>query len=233
MLVFLTVAAPAAFITISVGYYHIKGFLASPGAFYSSWTGFSDTFVIVVLASLFGDAISSEFQNRTGYSMLAAPLSRNTLYFGKYLACLILALSAFAAYQLAAIGNVIYYFGLVVPAAFVESIALEALLMASVLGIAFCLSSFLKNGALAVLATAGALLFVFEIVGRFVIRFSQSEPWYLLNYGASVIQRVFENPYPEHSISTPTLPEGIGIMAGYLVASICIGLVIFRNREMR
>jgi ABC-type transport system involved in multi-copper enzyme maturation permease subunit len=232
-LIFLTVAVPATFITISVGYYHIRGFLASPLSFYSSWTGYSDIFVIVVLSSFFGDAISSEFQNKTGYSILGTPLTRSTFYVGKYLACLILCLSAFTVYQLVAIGNVAYYFGFTLPAVFGESFGLESLLLASVLGIAFFLSSVLKNGALAVLATAGVLLFVFEILGRFAIRFSHTEPWYLLNYGATVIQRIFENPYPVHSLSTPTILEGMTIMAGYLVASFCIGLVIFKRSEMR
>src|SRR5256885_11790117 len=52
-----------------------------PLAFYSFWWGSSITFVIVLSGIFFGgDAISGEFQNKTGYFLVANPLRRSSIH---------------------------------------------------------------------------------------------------------------------------------------------------------
>ena len=55
--------------------------------------------VVIVIATLFaGDAIVSEFQGRTGYLLFPNPVKRWTLYLGKYLAALVLAVALLGIY---------------------------------------------------------------------------------------------------------------------------------------
>ena len=230
LLLVLSLVAGAS-ITGIVAYFQPKSWLVSPLGFYVDWTGYSLQFMVVVLGVFFGDAISSEFEYKTGYSMVGNPLTRPTLYLGKYLAAFSASLIALALYQLIAVLNVLYYFGWNVPAVFLESSGFAILALASVVSIAFFASSLLKNGSLAVLGTAGVLLFAFNIVARVIENYASSEPWYLLNYGASIMLIIYANPYPPHSISAPTILEGIVIMVGYLVISMVAGLLIFQRRE--
>ena len=73
-------------LTVLVGYYRPAGFLTSELGFYSSWWGTSVTFVIILSAIFFGgDAISGEFQNKTGYFGVPNPIRRSSIYIGKWI----------------------------------------------------------------------------------------------------------------------------------------------------
>ena len=79
-------------LTAVVAYYRPPNFVdGGVLSFYSGWWGISVT-LITVLSGIFfgGDAISGEFQNRTGYFTLPNPIRRSSVYIGKWL-------SAFAA----------------------------------------------------------------------------------------------------------------------------------------
>src|SRR5437667_9223935 len=81
-------------------------------SFYSFWWGSSITFVIVLSGSFFGgDAISGEFQNKTGYFLVGNPLRRSSIYIGKWLGALTASLIVFASYAAITLGNGLYYFG--------------------------------------------------------------------------------------------------------------------------
>ncbi|TMI75933.1 ABC transporter permease [Candidatus Bathyarchaeota archaeon] len=79
----------SALLTALVGYYRPSSFLSSALSFYSSWWAGpmgSITFVIVLSGIFYGgDAISGEFQNKTGYFLVANPLRRSSIYIGKWL----------------------------------------------------------------------------------------------------------------------------------------------------
>src|SRR5437870_13751262 len=76
----------SALLTALVGYYRPSSFLSSALNFYSSWWAGSITFVIILSGIFYGgDAISGEFQNKTGYFLVANPLRRSSIYIGKWL----------------------------------------------------------------------------------------------------------------------------------------------------
>ena len=77
-------------LTVVVGYYRPEGFLSSDLSFYANWWGNSVTFVVVLSAIFFGgDAISGEFQNKTGYFGVPNPIRRSSIYIGKWVAAFI------------------------------------------------------------------------------------------------------------------------------------------------
>src|SRR4030067_447794 len=112
-----------ALLTILVGYYRPQSFLASDLSFYGSWWGNSVTFVIILSGIFFGgDAISGEFQNKTGYFGLPNPIRRSSVYIGKWLAAFFASTVILGVFTAITVSNGMYYFGLNVPYPFGESV---------------------------------------------------------------------------------------------------------------
>jgi len=75
--------------TALVAYYGVSSFATAALGFYSFWWGNSITLVVILSGIFFGgDAISGEFQNKTGYFLVGNPLRRSSIYVGKWIAAL-------------------------------------------------------------------------------------------------------------------------------------------------
>jgi ABC-2 type transport system permease protein len=229
-----------------VGYYRPAGFMVSALGFYSSWWGLSVTFILVLSGIFFGgDAISGEFQNKTGYFLVANPLRRSSIYVGKWLAALTASLIIFATYAAIAIGNGTYYFGLTIPYQLGLSILFSILYLVAILGFTFFFSSLFKSSSMSILVTTILFLFVFNIVETLVTTLAQIEPWFLITYGAQIIGNVLTDPYPSHVTTTRgfgpnapeftsyavTIPAGIAIMLAYFAVTAVLGLFLFERKE--
>ena len=104
----------------------VSSFGATPTAFYNGWYfgGIVSTYVIVFCAIFFeGDAISGEFQNKSGYFLATKPIRRSTIYVGKYLGALLPSLVIVGLFTALTLANGFYYFGAVIPTQFVQSFA--------------------------------------------------------------------------------------------------------------
>ena len=235
----------SALLIIIVGHYRPAGLLSSPLAFYSTWWGFGISFVVILAAIFFGgDAISGEFQNKTGYFVVGHPIRRSSIYVGKYIAAFLAALIIFVLYTLIAVANGVYYFGPTIPGQFVEAVALAVLGLLAALAFTFFFSSLFKSGSMSILVSAIMLLFGFTLIDELVIGIASYEPWFSLTYGAGVISNIMTVPYPAHEttmsafrggpVSTTfnaTLPEGILILFAYFVICGVLGLVLFERKE--
>ena len=217
---------------------------SSPGlAFYSFWWANSITFVIVLSGIFFGgDAISGEFQNKTGYFLVANPLRRSSIYAGKWLGALTASLIVFAVYAAITIGNGLYYFGANVPYQFAESLIFSVLYLIAVLGFTFFFSSLFKSSSMSILVMAILFLFAFSVIQLIVANLVQVEPWFIITYGAGIIGNVLMDTYPttqpvrgfggrEANVFAVTIPEGIAILLVYFVATAILGLVLFERKE--
>ena len=102
----------AALLTIIVAWRRPEGFLVSNLGFYSSWWGTSVTLVIILAGIFFGgDAISGEFQNKTGYFGIPNPVRRSSIYIGKWLSAFLAATAIMLIFTVITIANGVYYFG--------------------------------------------------------------------------------------------------------------------------
>ena len=186
-------------LTVLVGYYRPAGFLSSDLAFYNSWWGSAVTFVVVLSGIFFGgDAISGEFQNKTGYFGVPNPIRRSSIYIGKWLAAFIASAVIIGIFTVVTIGNGLYYFS-GVPYQFGESLLFTVFYLAAVLGFTFFFSSLFKNSSMSILVTAILFLFVFTLIQELVAGLVQIEPWFILTYGAQIIPNVLTATYPPHT----------------------------------
>jgi ABC-2 type transport system permease protein len=236
----------SALLTFIVGYYRPEGFLSSDLSFYNSWWGNSVTFVIVLSGVFFGgDAISGEFQNKTGYFGVPNPIRRSSIYVGKWLSAFLASTVILAIFASITVGNGMYYFGLHVPYQFGESLLFAWFYLVAVLGFTFFFSSLFKSSSMSILVTIILFLFVFSLIQTLVANFVKIEPWFILTYGAQIVGNVLTVPYPPHTQVTSfgpggrltlttfnvTIPEGLAIIGLYFVITAILGLVLFERKE--
>ncbi len=230
----------SALLTVAVAYYRPAEFLASNLTFYSGWWGNTAIFVVVLSAVFFGgDAISGEFQNKTGYFGVPNPIRRSSIYIGKWLSAFIASTVILGIFTAITVSNGVYYFGSV-PIEFVESVLFSWFYLVAVLGFTFLFSSLFKSSSYSILVTAILFLFAFDIIQLVVTLLVHVEPWFLLSYGAGIIGNILTVPYPLHSVSIPestftmysvTVPEGLAIIGLYFIITTAIGLVLFERKE--
>jgi ABC-2 type transport system permease protein len=211
-------------------------------AFYAFWWGNSITFVIVLSGIFFGgDAISGEFQNKTGYFLVGNPLRRSSIYIGKWLGALIASIIILAIYAGITVGNGLYYFGNI-PYQFGESLIFSILYLVAVLGFTFFFSSLFKTSAMSILLTAILFLFAFSLIELIISGLVGIEPWFIITYGSGIIGNVLSDTYPttqgfrgpggrERFTYAATIPEGIAILLAYFVVTAVLGLLLFERKE--
>jgi ABC-2 type transport system permease protein len=232
-------------LTAVVAYYGVGSFTPNALGFYSFWWGNSVTLVVILSGIFFGgDAISGEFQNKTGYFLVGNPLRRSSIYVGKWIAALTASLIILAVYAAIAIGNGVYYFGANIPYQFGESLVFSALYLIAVLGFTFFFSSLFKSSSMSILVTAILFLFAFSLIQVIVSTLAQIEPWFIITYGSGIIGNVLTDPYPTTQsvrggfrgdtsrVFAVSIPEGIAILVSYFVITAVIGLLLFERKEL-
>jgi ABC-2 type transport system permease protein len=245
----------AALLTIVVAWRSPPSFLVSPldstpagGGFYPSWWGTSITFVIILCGIFFGgDAISGEFQNKTGYFGIPNPIRRSSVYIGKWLSAFLAATAIMAVFLVITIANGIYYFGSSgVPIQFGQSLLFAWFYLAAVMGLTFFFSSLFKSSSISILVTVILLLFGFTLIETLVSDLVGYEPWFVLTYGAGIIGNILTVPYPPQSVPitehfgkrpititqfSATVPEGLAIIGLYFIITAILGLILFERKE--
>ena len=245
--ILLTITVIIGLILTVVAAYRPQFFNTSELGFYSTWWGISASFVVVLSAIFFGgDAISGEFQNKTGYFGVPNPIRRSSIYIGKWVAALIASTVILGVFTVITIANGVYYVS-GVPYQFAESLLFAWFYLVAVLGFTFFFSSLFKSSSMSILITAILFLFAFTLINQLVMSFVQIEPWFLINYGASIIGNVLSSPYPPHQLTTTgpgfggqitttttfsaTIPEGLAIMGIYFAITAIVGLILFERKE--
>ena len=235
-------------LTAVVGYYRPSSFVDNVLGFYASWWGSSQlATLVIILSGIFfgGDAISGEFQNKTGYYLVPNPLRRSSIYVGKWLAAFSASLIIIAEFGIITMANGFYYFGLNVPTQFGYSLLLAAMYLAAVLGFTFFFSSLFKSSSMSILVTAILFLFAFTLIQTLIVSLVKIEPWFMLTYGSDTIANVLQDQYPQHvttghirgpespiaTVYNVTIPEGVAIMVAYFLVTGILGLVLFERKE--
>jgi ABC-2 type transport system permease protein len=241
----------SAILTGVVGYYRPASFVGSGVlSFYSGWWGMSVTFITVLSGIFFGgDAISGEFQNKTGYFTLPNPIRRSSVYIGKWLSAFIASSIILFIFTAITLANEAYYFGLNIPWQFAESFFFAWFYLVAVLGFTFFFSSLFKSTSYSILVTAILFLFAFTLIQTLIAALAQVEPWFILTYGSEIIGNVLAPTYPPHITKVTgafgggragaptftsfnvTVPEGLVIIAIYFVVTAALGLFLFERKE--
>ena len=237
----------SALLTIVIAYYGVSTVAGSPPqpiAFYSLWWMLVSAFLVVFCAVFFGaDAISGEFQNKTGYFLVGNPIRRSSIYVGKWIAAFTASLITIGVFTAVTVGNGLFYLGANIPIQFVEAFLFTIVYLIAALGFSFFFSSLFKSSSFSIIVSVVLLLFGFTLIDDIVTAIAHIEPWYSLSYATGIINSVFTIPYPPHTSSisiggaatlttyVPSIPEGLAIMGIYFVITAILGLLLFEKKE--
>jgi ABC-2 type transport system permease protein len=230
------------FLSLSAAFEGVSSFGSTAPAFYNGWYfgGIVPTYVVIFCAIFFGgDAISGEFQNKSGYFLVAKPIRRSVIYIGKYLGALIPSLVIIGVFTALTLANGIYYFGAVIPTQFSESFAFTLVWLVTALGLTFFFSSLFKTSATSILVSSMLLFFGFFIIASQLGGKAGVEPWFILTYGSDIIGNALSpSGYPAHIVTkggstafSATIPQGLMIMAVYFIVTAVVGLILFERKE--
>ena len=232
--------------TFLVAYYQPPGLVGSGDAlnFYRGGWGSFAAFVVVLSTAFFGgDAISGEFQNRTGYFLVPNPIRRSAIYIGKWIAALAASTMILGLFALIMMANGLYYYPGTLPSEFLQSLAYAWFYLVAALSLMFAFSSLFKSTSISILMGVILLLFVFNFVDLIISTVAGIEPVYSIVYGAGIISNVLTVPFPAHVTTIPagprfdistynaTIPEGLAILAIYFVVMALVGLFLFERKE--
>ena len=227
-----------------IGYYRPAGLIHSGLAFYSLVWAAAVSSLIALCGTLFGgDAISGEFQSKTGYFLFAHPVRRSSVFLGKMAAAFLASTVIIGVFAVIGLANGWYYTG-PPPIEFSESFGLALVYLLGVLGFTFLFSSLFKSGAMSIIVTLVLLLFGFTIIDELVSAFAHAEPWFSITYGGGIISNVLTVPYPPNIVSAmdlrrnpflppynASIPEGIAILVIYAVLGAIAGYYLFRQQD--
>jgi ABC-2 type transport system permease protein len=148
-------------------------------------------FLIIISGAMFaGDAISSEFEKKTGLLVFPTPQRRVSIFAGKYLAALAATLLVVSIYYLVVTLEVIGLFGAgEVSMGLLKSYFLAALYASSAVGIIYFFSSVFKKTTMSTLIGFFFLFMILPILSMIFILL-KVEPWFIVTYSAGLITNV-------------------------------------------
>lgn len=192
-----------------------------------------------------GDAISSEFEHKTGYLMFLNPVTRTTLLLGKYLSsCIACMLVVTLPYFVISLGVTLIYGEL--PAGLLLSYVFALFYAFSVTALTFVFSSLFRGSMGASILPFILIFFVFPVIMA-VLMIAGIEPIIFINYGSQIMQNILLNPYPPNRLTFTigaggmgitvtefyaTVAEGVIIMGSYLAIGLILSALIMRRRQM-
>jgi len=203
-------------------------------------------FLLIITAALFGSSsLVTEFHERTGYSLFPNPVSRTTIWFGKFLSAEILGLSVISIfYGIISIGA--YSKFNKIPLETVESFLFSFVVLTMLMSLSFLISSFSRGPTGAVVIVFLLFMLVFPIVDQFVMNLAEIKPWFSPTFMKGIIENVMVDPYPLDLIPgemprgpfdfqrfVPYIEESLSVMFVYIVTFSVASIYIFKQREMK
>jgi ABC-2 type transport system permease protein len=210
--------------------------------------------LIVVGATLFaGDALASEFQNRTGYLMFPNPVKRCVFFAGKYLASLLTMLFVILVFYLVVSLLTVGHSGSFSDLTY-NSLGLSVLYIIATLSVGYLVSAIMKGSTGALVFTFAILFLIFPIIDG-VLSFAGAKPTFSLTFSAQTISYILQTPYPTDQLLTfpvggpfvggnatgdtvqvwsyyPELSMASTVMVAYAMICVILALILFQRREM-
>lgn len=215
---------------------------------YASSYGGQVTILAALAATFFGaDALVGEFEHHTGYLLFPQPVTRRSIFLGKFLSAFALTSLTLGAYY----GIVAIATAAVKGSAPIEigySFLLATLYATAALGVAFFLSSALRSTTMSSVLTFALLFFVLAIVTT-IFSVAGLRPDGNLAFAGGTISNILSGPYPEGypgdtvipigpggqilTLYSPAVPISIVVMVVWAVVGFGLALLVYQRREMK
>jgi ABC-type transport system involved in multi-copper enzyme maturation permease subunit len=194
--------------------------------------------LIAITAAMFaGDAISSEFENKTALMSFPTPQKRTSIMAGKYIAALIATFIIVILFYVVMSLQIMQLYGsAAIPADLWQSVLLAILYSTSAVSIVFIFSSLFKRSMSATILGFVTLMMILPVLST-VLSATDVEPWFIVTYSAGLISNVvgdggfgFGPGQNFGSVFEPSLGTGIVVMFSYMIIGF-IGSMVIANRR--
>ncbi|MBU4189656.1 MAG: ABC transporter permease [Candidatus Thermoplasmatota archaeon] len=216
------------------------GFADRPETFAQNNLGFITMLIIICAAFFAGDAISGEFEKKTGLLTFPTPQRKTSIFISKYIAALISTGIMVSLFYLITTLEIAQIYGITnIPIDVLKSYLLALLYTFSVLGLTFFFSSFLKSTISSTLLSFFTLFMILPILSM-LLMVVDVEPWFIVTYSADLITSIFgsqtfQGPHgegPGFTIYTADFTTGVMVMVVYAVVLFILSIIIANRREM-
>jgi ABC-type transport system involved in multi-copper enzyme maturation permease subunit len=212
-------------------------FTATAESFAAAVMNFAGVLIVISAALFAGDAVSGEFDNKTGLLLFPTPQSRTAIFVGKYIGALLATCLVVSLYYVVTSAEVAVIYGTgEFPAKLASSYGLALLYSASAVSIVFFFSSLMNR---AISSTIVSFLFLIMVVPiiETILQITNINPWFLVTYAAGLITHnlgeVSFGPGGRFAQTfTPDLHTGIGVMVVYAVVFFVIGIAVANRKAM-
>lgn len=211
-----------------------------PKGFAQSFLGFVDLLIIICGTFFAGDAITSEFEHKTGYIIFPNPVKRVVLFIGKFFAALFSVLLMVGLYYGICTFSMLAIYGVaIVEMAY--SFTYAFLYLLGVLGLTFLFSTLLR-GSMGATLLSFFFLFMILPITQTMLTLTGNEPWYIITYAAGVITQVINPPQVRVEKMTvgnmtvwifhPDVTTSALVLLAYFLATMALSMLIFRQKQM-
>ena len=201
--------------------------------------------LIILLASLFGsDSIVTEFKNKTGNTLFPNPVSRTSIWFGKFLST-----------ELISVGVIILFYSIIIVHAAVQSqeigsevflsLSFSLVALTMIVSFAFLISSAFRGVTGATVLVFFLFIIILPLIDQVLGTILETKPWFSPTFAYGIIQHSLTVPYPTDGAGIlmleqfgtvqfiPEITTSLLVMAAYTVAACTFSILIFRRREMK
>lgn len=199
------------------------------------------SFLIIISGAMFtGDAISGEFEKKTGLLLFPTPQRRVSIFAGKYLAALAATLLVISVYYTVVTVQIIGLFGAGdIPGELAKSYLAAVLYSCSAVSIIYFFSSVFKKIIVSTLIGFFFLLMILPILSMLMMQLNV-EPWFIVTYPAGLITDVLgatsigtsSGGGPNIDKFQPTFGVGIAVIVVYAIVLFLAGTWIANRKNM-
>ena len=159
-------------------------FADTANQFASSNLAFINLLIIISAAVFTGDAISSEFEKKTGLILFPTPQRRNSIFIGRFIAAIIGVWLVISIYYFITILEIISVYGVSeISIELSKSFLIALIYSVCAISIIFLLSSILKKTIYSSLVGFFLLMMILPIISS-VLQLADVEPWFIVTYSS-------------------------------------------------
>ena len=195
------------------------------------------TLLIIISAALFaGDAISGEFENKTGLLLFPSPQRRTSIFLAKFIAALMLTSLVVSIYYLVTVLEITGIYGASeITTEFIKSYLIAIIYATSVTGILYFLSSIFKRSVISTITGFFSMMMILPIIST-VLQMADVEPWFIVTYSSDLVTNVLGTSRPGFrgmtTSFTPDFHLGIAVMVAYTLILFFVTLMIANRKKM-
>ena len=199
------------------------------------------SFLIVIVAAFFGSSsISSEFNQNTGYVLFSNPVSRTSIWFGKFIATEIIAFSVIVLYYSIIVSYVAMSHE--IPIQIIISLLFSFISSTMIMSIAFLISSIFRGQTSSAILVFALFIIIFPMIDGIMVMINGEKPWFTPTFSSGIIKYVLTVPYPIDgnminipfftNSFVPKIIDSLGVMVSYIVTCVVLSVLIFKRKEL-